>query len=486
MVRKNRFRLLVILFVLVGAALAWSVTVAQQAQPTAQPTVKPAAQPTTAPAANAATSAEHPYLGIRLEDTASGIIVREVMPNSPAAKAGILLDDIVQKVNGTAVTNAMDTAKIITALKVGDAVKLDVMRAGKPMTLNATMGSTSAMVLEGLPSTIAFEAMGYNNADQSWQVLHVAETSDLYTAGLRDGDTIKQFNGKAYDPAGLRTFMGGLTDADSVKAAVERGGKSQDITIPAKTLKALDLFDNSAEGILLGVASGTATQPSALPLLGLPSTQPFVGIGYDSADKGWHVYGVGDGSDFFTAGLRPEDIITQFDGKAYDPAALQTYRQGLADDATVKLTIERAGKPQDMSVSAAALNSLALLNEGQGGLLMALPISTAKAWLGADVQNLTDAIAKEHQLTISTGLLITGVMPDSPAAKAGLQMNDVITGVDTTKLDATHSWQTIIATHKPGDALKLDVLRAGKDMQLQATLGTPIFSGEIPNLTPAF
>src|SRR5258706_15324855 len=107
MVRKNGFRILVTLSVLAVAASAWGVTAAQQAKPTPQPAaqattapaVQPAAQPTAATSAGTTTTPERPFLGIRLEDTPDGVVVREVIEASPAGMGGVMVNDILQKVN---------------------------------------------------------------------------------------------------------------------------------------------------------------------------------------------------------------------------------------------------------------------------------------------------------------------------------------------------------------------------------------------------
>jgi S1-C subfamily serine protease len=425
-------------------------------------------------------------LGIRLEDTPDGVLVREVIDASPAAMGGVMVNDMLQKVNTTNVAYVTVAATALVVLKIGDKVTFDVMRDGKAMTLTPTVGKISETAMAGLPTNIPFDAIGYSSADKSWQVFNVGDTSDLYKAGLRAGDQIMQFDAKPYAPADLRTFVDGLKDTDSVKVSVQRAGKSQDITVPAPAMKSLALFGYTDQGVLFNLINPNQTATTSPSLSTLPNNEPFAALGYTSADKSWMVFGLPDGSDLYTAGLRAGDQISQIDGKTYDPAGLQTYRQSLADNATVKLTVQRAGKSQDISVPAAELNGLDMFSYEQGGLLFGLPVNSYGPWLGANIINLNDTVAKQHQITVNSGMLIMAVMPDSPAAKAGLQANDVITKVDATAIDAAHNWLRIIAKHKIGDQVKLDVLRAGKDMQVQATLGAPAISGDVPNLMPAF
>jgi S1-C subfamily serine protease len=68
------------------------------------------------------------------------------------------------------------------------------------------------------------------------------------------------------------------------------------------------------------------------------------------------------------------------------------------------------------------------------------------------------------------GVLITQVAPGSPAAQAGLQVNDVITAVDGVTLDASQSVGGVIAKHKVGETVKLTVHRGSQTLTLSATL----------------
>jgi S1-C subfamily serine protease len=66
---------------------------------------------------------------------------------------------------------------------------------------------------------------------------------------------------------------------------------------------------------------------------------------------------------------------------------------------------------------------------------------------------------------------ITEVASNSPASDAGLQQGDIITKVGDIALDETHSYVNSLFTFKPGDQITLNVMRNGKDTQVQITLG---------------
>ena len=93
------------------------------------------------------------------------------------------------------------------------------------------------------------------------------------------------------------------------------------------------------------------------------------------------------------------------------------------------------------------------------------------------------SVAKEHNVTETVGALVTQVMPQSPAEKAGLKINDVVTAVNGDTVNGEHNLRDLLATHAPGDSIKLDVTRDGKPTQLDVTLDQMPTSGifQFPN-----
>ena len=105
--------------------------------------------------------AEHPYLGIRMttltpelrqqinSDPKSevkvqedrGILVFRVMPNSPAAKAGLKSGDVILKVNRQAVTTADQVQQAVENSSVGGSLPIEVRRSGQSVTLSVQPGA---------------------------------------------------------------------------------------------------------------------------------------------------------------------------------------------------------------------------------------------------------------------------------------------------------------------------------------------------------
>ena len=433
-----------------------------------------------------ATTADHAYLGVRLEDTQAGVIVRQIIPQSPAATAGLQVDDIIQKINDHKIANVYNATNLIDGMKVNDQITLVVSRDGQTQNITATLSTRPDTMVRFVPSDMPFDAFAYNSIDQTWRVYSLAENGDLHNNGLRMSDVITLFDGKAYNPADFQTWAAGVSPDATIMVSIQRAGQSSDIEVPAFALQALNILGNDNTGLLFNVIRPTINSTTAEPAIpSLPFNKPFEGIAYDSSAKDWNIFSIENNGALYNAGLRQGDQIMQFDGKAYDPTAFQTYRESLDNAATVTVTVQRGDNSMDMMIPAADLNALNLFNVPDSGLLLGLSTTVSPVWLGADLDSLTADFAQQHQISVDQGALVIGVEPDSPASQAGLLPNDVITAVGSTDVSTMSALDYLLANHQPGDTVALDVLRGSDTMKLNATLGEPEISGEISSLMPA-
>jgi len=90
--------------------------------------------------------------------------------------------------------------------------------------------------------------------------------------------------------------------------------------------------------------------------------------------------------------------------------------------------------------------------------------------IGIGISDVTPENAKFFDDSNMMGGVVTQVEPDSPGAKAGLQVGDVITEVDGQKLNDSGELQVMISQKQPGTKVDLTVLRNGKTMQVPVTL----------------
>jgi serine protease Do len=97
-------------------------------------------------------------------------------------------------------------------------------------------------------------------------------------------------------------------------------------------------------------------------------------------------------------------------------------------------------------------------------------------YLGVRYISITSDLAKQQNLPVAEGALVRGssdgaaVAPNSPAAKAGIQAEDIVIGVNGQAIDANHDLGTIINQHNVGDVISLTIDRGSKTITLQATL----------------
>ena len=92
--------------------------------------------------------------------------------------------------------------------------------------------------------------------------------------------------------------------------------------------------------------------------------------------------------------------------------------------------------------------------------------------LGIGIQALDQTLAQSFGLADANGTLVGQVEKDSPAAKAGFKSGDVIRKIDGTAVTDSTDVTSRIGNTAPGTTLNVEVWRAGKAVELTATIGT--------------
>lgn len=90
--------------------------------------------------------------------------------------------------------------------------------------------------------------------------------------------------------------------------------------------------------------------------------------------------------------------------------------------------------------------------------------------IGIGIADVTPENAKFFGDSTAMGGVVTQVEPDSPGAKAGLQIGDVITEIDGHKVNDAGELQVVIGQKQPGTKVDMTLLREGKTMHVAVTL----------------
>ncbi len=124
-------------------------------------------------------------------------------------------------------------------------------------------------------------------------------------------------------------------------------------------------------------------------------------------------------------------------------------------------------------------------NGGSMGIGFAIPVSLAKdvmeqivrngsvvrGWVGVEVQELTPELAESFKMQEARGALISGVMRNSPADKAGIKPGDILVGIAGKQVVDSQVMLDLIAALAPGSAAAFDVRRNGQTKSVSVTIG---------------
>lgn len=93
-------------------------------------------------------------------------------------------------------------------------------------------------------------------------------------------------------------------------------------------------------------------------------------------------------------------------------------------------------------------------------------------YLGVTLTSVNAIVARRDNLAVNEGARVVEVSADSPAAKAGLQPDDVITQIDDTPVDSADSLIIAMRSYEVGDKVELSVVRGASDKKIKVELGS--------------
>jgi len=242
--------------------------------------------------------------------------------------------------------------------------------------------------------------------------------------------------------------------------------------IDSKVIGMNTLIHGLNRGLGFAISSNLAKQVSEQLINNGRIVRPWLGIIIESlteqnrgdlfkgVDKGVVVRTIQADTPAAKSDLRPADVITEVDGVSVASARELQYeilKKKVGDP--VNLGIWRSGKRLTLAVKTEELPA----ETGQASAPPAAtpPPQSSNTNFGVEVQDLTPDLQRELALKSDTGVVVTDVAPNSPAAVADIQPGDVITEVGRTAVLNLDAFQKALSEQKGKTSLLLLLDRKG-------------------------
>ena len=348
-------------------------------------------------AALAQDAGERPFLGITFSAEDDGALVRAVLADSPAAAAGLQVDDLILALNGEELAPA-DFVETITALAVGEEITLTILRDETETELDVTLGSAPTRRSQWQAfSERAFLGVSLVTDEAGVLVEDVVPESPAEAAGLQAGDLLLSINDEEVEtPLAAADIIRGLEPGAVISLGIERQGET--LMLEAMVGSRSGITGSLPEGMLEQLEKRFHFRPNAgQPLLGVEYLDLNEEVAAErdlTRDEGALILRVLPDTPAEAAGLLAEDIIV---GVAGDPVdARRTLRERLLaydPGETLQLELQRAGVALQLEVTlaqhACLLPSCAMLQsmpEGGEMDLEALGALRERLGLGLDIE----------------------------------------------------------------------------------------------------
>ena len=169
-----------------------------------------------------------------------GTIVSEVLPGSPADKAGIKTQDIIKTVNNKPIYNAIQLRNMLGVMRPKSTLSISLYRHHKHLTLSATVGNPHEIIHEKvIPFLAGMKLHDFKELEDNGQILKgaivvdIQPTSQAALAGVLPGDIITQAANKK------------ITDTKDLIAVARQGLKQLLLKVKRGPMSAFVVLEKS-------------------------------------------------------------------------------------------------------------------------------------------------------------------------------------------------------------------------------------------------
>ncbi len=274
------------------------------------------------------------YLGAVAEDVDGKARLTQVIPDSPAAKAGLQAGDLVAAVGEKPTASFDDILGHLRGSRPGQKVALKVARGEQTLTIEATLASRpgSGRGIGAGPGGVWLGVTG-EAREGKVELTEVVPEGPAAKAGLASGDIIVEVDGKAVsDFDDLVSEIRGRQARDRVNLRVARGRETKDF--------AVELEERPGSGA--GGGRGGRQAPASV----------YLGLQGEDAEGGVKLTQITDEGPAEKAGLQEGDIVQAIDGKkvaAYDEV-IERIRASKEGD-KLALSILRGAETKEVAVT---------------------------------------------------------------------------------------------------------------------------------------
>ncbi|UCG79650.1 MAG: PDZ domain-containing protein, partial [Desulfobacterales bacterium] len=176
------------------------------------------------------------------------------------------------------------------------------------------------------------------------------------------------------------------------------------------------------------------------------------------------------------AGLKTGDVLLRCAHKTVNaPEQVGQILAGKKAGDVIKVVVNRNGRKKSFHVK--------LENAPLGLNVGAIHNPT---WIGADIQDIDAVMKIQFNLPDNRGVIVSHVAQNSPAQAAGLMTGDVIRRFGGTRLQDVKQLQELILNSRPGEPVRLTILRNGQHLTLDVIPGQePAHTQNVPLILPA-